>query len=423
LLSSGIAVAQTPPEPAPPPTTPADPAAPVDTTQPAGAPSEPAPMAPAEVVEPAKDDKPPLAVTYDGGTKFSSGDDQFELRLLFRNQLRFQSTRSLEDGEEFENQMLIPRSRFQVEGHIFGKDTRYKLELGLGDQGSFSFIKDMFVDQKLGESPVYFRAGQWKRPFNRAEIVSDFGSTFNERSIQNELAGGGRSLGVAAHNDYEKAPTGLEWVVGVFNTFSGGGDRPGIAAACEEDLMAMTIDCVVSRPTTVPADFGPTIVARAGWNSEKSKGYTESDLEGGPLRYAVGAAYKVDLANFDGSDAMSHGVEVDANVKVNGFSVTGGAVLMKIQDADPAYGFYVQPAFFVVPKKMEVAGRFAMVLQQEEDMGVTADVNVIEGRAAFNYYLQGHTFKVASDAGFLKLGGDISGDPELQLRVMLQLSI
>ncbi len=439
LLLGGVAGAQ--PAPAEPPTAPA-PAA--DQAQPPAA--EPAPVAPTPPVdaeppvvkpeEPKKDEKPAVTAKYGGGLKFSTADDQYELKLSFRNQMRFESNRSLDEEmparhNQFLNTFYIPRSRLQAEGHLFGDDNRFKVELGMGDAGSFAFVKDMYLEKKLGTAPAYLRVGQWKRPFNRAELVSDFASTFNERSIQNELAGGGRSLGIAIHNEYEKSPEGLEYAVGIFNTFNGGSDRPVITTTCVQNPATTAISCVNSRPTTFPIDFGPTLVARIGFNSKNAKGYSESDLEGGPLRWAVGASYKIDFANFakgsqpSWAENSSHGVEVDANIKANGISVTGGAVLMKIKSADPEFGFYLQPALMVVPKKAEIAARFALITLSQSAGGMTFDRNEIEARAAFNYYWHGHTWKVASDVGFLKLTGDEPSEDggDFQLRVMMQLSI
>lgn len=440
ILLPRIASAQpAPAEPAPEDQAPPAEATPPASTEPAPAEPEPAPKVAPE--PPKADDSPAVSAKYDGGLKLSSDDGGYELKLSFRNQVRFESTRSLdEESPTRHNQFLsafyIPRARFQAEGHLFGKDNRFKAEVGFGDGGSFSFLKDLFLEKRIPGSPLYLRFGQWKRPFNRAEIVSDFASTFNERSIQNELAGGGRSLGVAVHNDYEKSPEGIEWVVGVFNTFSGGSDRPDLGGAiektCETDPMTGVIDCRGTRVSNFPSDFGPTAVARIGFNSAKAKGYAESDIEGGPLRYAVGAAYKVDLANFArGSEASwaensSHGVELDANVKTAGFSLTGGFVLMKIKSGDPEYGFYVQPGFMVIPKKAEVAARFALItVPAVNAMMEEIHRNQIEARAAFNYYWHGHTWKVASDVGFVKLTGDEPSEDggDLQVRVMMQLQL
>jgi hypothetical protein len=381
---------------------------------------------PAPVPEPAPEEKPTVSAHYDKGLKFESSDKNYEMKLVFRNQVRFESLRPLEDNSQFLNNMYIARARFQAEGHVFGDADRYKMELGLGDIGSFSFLKDMFIEHRVAPAPVWLRVGQWKRPFNRQEMVSDFASEFNERSIENELAGGGRSLGIALHNDYEKTAEGIEWVVGMFNTFSGGSDRPVIPTACTTDAMTGKVTCLNGRPTTVPADFGPTIVARAGWNSARAKGYSEADLEGGPLRYSIGAAYKIDLANFAKhgqpslADNLSHGLELDWNIKVNGISFSGGGVLMKLKSNDPEYGFVIQPGLMVVPKHAQVAARFSMTTD--------GDRNNIEALGAFNYFVHGHQLKIASDFGMLKKTGEdpitmATDKPDIRVRVMGQLEL
>ena len=435
FASVTLAAAQPAPEPAPTPPPAGDPAPP-PTTEPTppteGPVTTPEPLPP----EPPKDEKPAVGATYDGGLKLSSADEQYELKLQFRNQLRFESVRPL-DGNQFLNRFYLPRIRLQAEGFVFGKSNRYKLEFGLGDAGSFAFVKDVFVERKLADAPVWLRMGVWKRPFNRAEIVSDFASTFNERSIQNELAGGGRDIGVAVHNDYEKSPEGLEWVAGVFNGFSGGRERPDLAGAiegtCETDTpMGETtgaIDCSGTRPANFPNDFSPAVVLRVGWNSAKMKGYSEGDLEGGGLRYGVGLAYKIDLVNFSaGSEAswgdnLSHGVEVDALVKVAGFQTHLGAVMMKLKTDGPYYGVFAQPGY-MLGKKDEIALRFAYITG---GLGSEIDRDQIEARLGYSHFFHGHTIKLASDAGIQQsLGTDSMGDtdqPDFMLRVMMQLSI
>lgn len=374
---------------------------------------------------------PAVTASYDGGLKLASDDGQYEVKLAFKQQVRFTSTRPLEDGSQFLNAFSIPRARLGAEGHFFGADNRFKLEAGLGDNGSFAFLKDYYLERRVSCADVWFRAGQWKRPFNRAELVSDFAAEFNERSIENELAGGGRSIGVALHNDYEKSPAGVEWAVGVFNTFNGGSDKPQLSTVCTSDPLSGEIDCATLGPTTVPLDFGPTLVARLGFNSPDMKGYSEGDLEGGPLRWAVGASYKIDLANFAAGDEdswadnASHGLELDTMIKAMGYSLEAGVVMMKIKNTDPRYGVYAQPGMMVIPKRLQVAGRFALVTLEEATATGTVDREELEGRVAVNYFFHGHAWKVVNDVGFLWLTGDepAKDRPDLQLRTMLQMAI
>lgn len=413
---SSIALAQ--PEP-PPPDVPAP---------------EPAPVArPVTVETKAPVDDKQLSVTYDRGLTFASRDDRFGLKISFRNQLRFQTTRPTEDNSQFASQFLIPRARLTVDGHVFGKGTRYRMELAMGDAGSFSFVRDLIVDQKIASAPVWFRAGVWKRPFNRQELVSDFASQFNERAITATFVGGGRDLGIAVHDDYEKSPEGLEWIVGVFNSFNGGEERPDIGG-CTTSMATGTTSC--PPPTNFPADFAPAIVARAGWNSGDIKGYAESDLDGGPLRWGVGAAYKIDLGNLHKqaedsvADNLSHGIEVDAMIKVEGTCVELGAYLMRLpaskatnKSSEAGLGAFGQIGYMVVPKRVEIAGRFAIAPDAR-----TEDRNQLEGRVAVNLFWQGHAWKWATDAGVLKTTGDDpttmqSDKPDIVVRSMLQLTL
>jgi hypothetical protein len=402
----------------------AKPETPASATPPAPEPAagEPAPPAPDHPPPepPAKGGKP-LKVAYDKGIAFATDDGEFRTKINLRSQLRFESTRPTDPGSEVTSRIYIVRSRLQLEGNVFGEDNRYKLEFGLGDRGSFSFIKDLYVDKAAG--PAWIRIGQWKRPFNRQEIVSDFTAQLNERANTAEYSGGGRDLGIAIHNDYEKSPEGLEWVVGAFNTFNGGSDRPIIATTCTQGMT--TITCANAAPSTFPTDWGPTLIARAGWNSKGIKGYSEGDLEGGPLRYAVGASYKIDLANLEaGKESstarnLSHGLEADAMIKIEGFSLELGGFLMKLKSADATFGAMVQAGLMVVPKHGEIAARFGIV-------PTTGDRRQLEVRGAFNWYWEGHRWKWATDLGLIQQTGTdamgVKDDPDLQLRSMAQLT-
>lgn len=398
---------------------------------PAPPPAEPPPPPPADVAQPADDKQ--LSVTYDRGLSFATRDDEFGLRLSFRNQVRFESTRPTEDGSQFASHFLIPRARLQAEGHVFGKDTRYRMELALGDSGSFSFVRDLIVDQRLHAAPVWLRAGVWKRPFNRQEIVSDFASEFNERAITAAFAGGGRDLGLAIHNDYERSPAGIEWALGIFNSFNGGEERPDIGG-CTTNMTTGATAC--PPPANFPADFAPAIVARAGWNHGDIKGYAEGDLDGGPLRYAVGGSYKIDLGNFakqaedSVADNLSHGLQVDAMIKVEGASVQLGAYLMRLpasrasnKSSEAGFGAFGQVGYMVVPKRLQLAGRFAFAPDPRVE-----DRDQIEARVAVNLFWQGHAWKWATDAGVLQTTGEdpttmTTDKPDFVLRSMLQLTL
>lgn len=424
--SAGAQPTEPAPTPAPAPAPEPDVApAPAPAPEPAAAPEAMPAPAPGPAKAKAKSKSVPLTASYEQGkgAAIATDDGSFELRLALRNQFRFESTRPTEDGAQFVSHFVVPRSRLQLEGHVFGEDNRYKVELSLGDRGSFSFVRDIYVDRPVSGA-VRLRIGQWKRPFNRQEIVSDFASELNERANTADFAGGGRDLGIALHNDYEKSPDGLEWVVGVFNGFSGGSDRPTLTTTCSSGMTGLA--CTNPTPSNFPTDFGPAVVARVGWNTGGIKGYSEGDLEGGPLRTAIGLSYKVDLANLakgaqsSVADNLSHGVEADAMIKVEGLDVELGAYVMKLKAADAQLGVLVQGGYFVTPKRAQVAARFAFV-------PAPGARKQLEMRAAFNWYWEGHAYKWATDVGAVQLTGTdpttmTSDKPDLQLRTMLQLT-
>jgi phosphate-selective porin OprO/OprP len=379
---------------------------------PAAAPdTEAAPaLAPEATAEPA----PGIQVAYDKGLSITSADGQYALTLGVRGQLRAELLRP--DGAgEFQAHFLIPRMRLQLEGHALGPANTYKVEFELSGSGSPN-LKDYFVDHAFSPA-LRLRVGQWKRPFNRQELVSDFGSAFLERSITNGFAGGGRDLGIAVHNGYEKSPDGVEWALGVFN---GTGDRGRQSLDCD-DITDITT-CTPTTPSNVPTDFGPVVVARVGWNQGGIKGYSEGDVEGGPLRLAVGASYKADLQDLAEDDAgdlqIQHAAEADFMVKIEGYDLSGAVLLVKRGSADPLLGFYVQPGAFVLPKQVQLAARFGW-----HQVNTDTDENRLEALGAINWYFAGHSYKWMTDAGIVQtMAGDGAEDlTDFQARTQLQI--
>jgi phosphate-selective porin OprO/OprP len=355
--------------------------------------------------------EPTVSTKYDKGFTLATSDEEFELKAGIRSQFRVEIFRADQDDAEFQSHFVVPRLRLQLEGFAFGKDNTYKVEFDMANKGS-ALLKDFFVNHAFSPT-LQLRAGQWKKPFSRHEIVSDFGSEFNERAIVNEWSGAGRDLGVALHNGYEKSPDGIEWAVGMFN---GTGEKPKQTVTCTDPADAST--CTPSTPTNVPADFDPELVARVGFNTGGIKGYSEGDLEGGPFRLGVAASYRLNFNQFkkdaDDSLVLEHGVELDGLVKVENFDAQAGVYFVKVGEADLDLGFLVQAGYFVVPKTTEVAARFSLIPDEAVE-----DESLMETRLAFDWYFSGHNFKWASDAGFLSSTAAETND--FQVRSQLQL--
>lgn len=409
--------APTPPPSTPTPTTPTPEPGPEPTTAPEPAPA-PTPEAPATTPEPVADphampvdSEPTVSAKYDKGFTLATSDEEFELKAGIRSQFRIEMFRADQDDAEFESHFVVPRLRLQLEGFAFGEENTYKVEFDMANKG-FSVLKDFFINHAFSPT-LQIRAGQWKKPFSRHQMVSDFGSEFNERAIADEWAGAGRDLGVALHSGYEKSPDGVEWAVGLFN---GTGDKPKQTVTCADPADPET--CVPSTPTDVPADFDPELVARIGWNTGGIKGYSEGDLEGGPLRLGVAAGYRLNFNQLqkdaDDSLILEHGFELDGLLKVENFDAQAGLFFLKVGDADLDLGFLAQAGYFVVPKIAEFAARFSLIPDEAVE-----DESLMETRLAFDWYFEGHNFKWATDAGFLTSTAADTSD--IQVRSQIQL--
>jgi hypothetical protein len=362
---------------------------------------------------PADESEPAATVKYEKGFILESGDGDFHIKTGIRSQFRYELVRleEPEGDEELQSRFYIPRLRLQLEGHAFGKANAYKVEFELSGRGQ-AILKDFYVDRKFG-SGVQVRAGQWKKPFSRHELVSDYSSTFNERALANGLIDAARDSGVMVHNGFDKAPEGVEWALGLFNAQRA--DRNTSPITCEDPADATT--CVGGTPTNVPGDWGPLVAARVGYNLGDVKGYAEGDLDGGPLRLAIGAGYLVDLNNLEEDEAgdvqLTHGATADFLLKIAGFDLQGGVYLLKDGDADAEVAFLGQAGYFVMPGSVQVAGRFSLTPILGSD-----DETIQEALGALNVHFKGHNFKLATDGGVIMNSADDTTD--LQIRTMLQ---
>jgi hypothetical protein len=390
-VASGTALAQPagdPPTTTPPPETSPPP---VETTPTTG---DPPPA------EPKPDEKKAALVGYDKGFFIKSDDGKFSLKITGRVQPFYNLTRT-EEPKNFANNFEIRRARLVLEGNIHSKKLLYKMQSDFG-KGNVT-LKDFHADVELAPE-VWVRVGQWKRPFSRQQINSSGRLEVTDRAITDKAFGAGRDIGLALRNDYEKSPD-LEWILGVFN---GTGDASTIISTTTTDPMTMVTTTTTALPTNVPKEFKPAIVGRVGINRNGLKGYSEADLEGGPLRFGVAASVWLE-GDYDENDKSNQKLEVDGVVKTEGLSVSGAFYAMTDQDgegvldaANSLVGFHLQAGYMVVPKHWQVVGRYALVNDVLADTTSARDQQEIT--VGGNYYGFGHDAKIAAAVRLIKTG-------------------
>lgn len=390
-LLSSLAHAQPAPEgaaaPEPAPPEPAPDANPPPTDQ---------PLIEAEIAS-IRDEKPNAG--FDKGFFIRSDDEKYGLKITGRFQpyFNYSYVRSSKDSRP---QFEVRRARIVLDGNLHGKSLQYKLQTDFG-RGNVT-IRDAHVDVKLA-SETWLRIGQWKRPFSRQRITSSGRFELTEQSITDRAFGAGRDIGIAVRNDYEKSPE-LEWIVGVFN---GRGDAPVLSGSVTVDPMTGMGTLGPTTSTNVPSEFRPAIVGRVGYNTKGLKGYSEADLEGGPLRF--GTALSVWLEGDVDDDAVSsQKVQADYILKAEGFSTTGGVYFLTAQDGAKLldqeaslFGFHLQAGYMLTPK-WQAAARYGYVNDVTLKSKTARDQQEIS--IAGNFFGVGHDAKFQGGMRLVKNG-------------------
>ncbi len=205
----------------------------------------------------------------------------------------------------------------------------------------------------------------------------------------------------------------LEWALGVFN---GTGEKGRFQRDVIVDPTTGEGSVSGGKFSNVPEKVRPALVARAGMN-HGIKGYSEADLEGGPLRFSVAGAA---MMHFSGGDnGATARVGGDFVVKSNDLSATGGVYVAEdgAKESDLGYsmlGAYAQVGY-VVAKTWQPALRYALVAKDggEKSHEVAAGVSLYEF---------GHGLKVQSDVAALLSDLDGSTTTDIRARAQMQLS-
>lgn len=350
---------------------------------------------------------------YKKGFLVKSADGLFDLRIQQRVQTRY--ALELVDGDDNKSAILIARARLTLSGHAFTKGLSYKFQTDFGK--GFVTLKDFYGDYQVLPGKLTLRVGQFKRPFSRQQINSSGSLELVDRAITDKFFGGGRDIGVALHNDYEHSPT-FEYALGIFN---GSGDKSRFSGDVTVDPVTGEGELSGGGFSNLPDRMHPALVARVGHNYGGIKGYSEADLEGGPLRFAIAASAIIDLDG-DKDDASGICSQADYALKVDGFSSTGGVYVASAQSgmsfSDQSYaalGFHLQ-AGYMIGGRYQPALRYALIAPDGPDN----DRQEVLG--GMSIYFFNHGLKWQSEAGALLTDTAGNSKSDYLVRTQLQLS-
>ena len=350
---------------------------------------------------------PNLEMGYNKGFYFKTLDDKFSAKLRNRMQYKYQYTdRDIgTDGspEEDESTFDFRRIRTKISGNAYGKNVKYKIEWDSSTDDVD--LRDAYVEFKhIPWANIW--AGQGK-VFSRQVLTSsaslqmiDRADTIDEFRFQNDE----RKRGVAIHS--EKILDGkIDYLAGVYN--------PTIRS----DDNTINTMLYMARASYYP--FGPYV------------SYLESDLEyteSFKMHIAGGIGFEqigqnesdsgeseIDQTQLLGEFGFKYrGLSLvgeyhnrkrkvlDTHLVANASTITflgpgGGSGVVGAKETLNDQGFFVQGGYFVIPEKLEIAGRYELIdYGRNHPEGGT--LGLVDNRrfytAGLNYFLKGRDHKL-----------------------------
>lgn len=331
------------------------------------------------------------------------------LQWQLRGVVNYRQNEDEEDDGSWDSGFELRRVKFAFSGNVFSKDLTYKFTWATNRQGGAVLLEGAEIAYKATPDLALI-AGQFKSPVHHEELTSSSKQLAVDRSLVNELLGGGVSdyvQGVGLHYKPKESP-----VEGWFafhdgqnsdNTNFRNGNTDWGVAARGEFLLAGEKDpygdfsAMANKDATLVLGAGADLSSLGDANRLLYTADIQWENTGGTAVY--GALY--------GAWTNPHGDDDDANDDRNDV----GALAQVAQ---------------MLSAKFEVFGRYSWVDFDEDD-----ETGLHEITSGVNYYFQKHALKATADITYLPNGspsesgiGYISSDDDqVVFRTQLQLLI
>ncbi len=321
---------------------------------------------------------------------------RFEFSLGNRIQARY--TRAEPTGEPSASAFTVRRFKTFAKGTFYRSWLHFKVQVNWVGARSASGerlpeLEDAFLDLELSPA-VSVRAGQFKVPFNRQELTSSGAQQLVDRAVTNDRFAFDRDQGLMVHGEiWEGSSAQIEYSAAVLN--AAGKNRAGQSSE-------------------------PMAAVRVQWLPLGSVPYAESALGFSRApRLALGAAFARRPAQRagEGQPALARGT-ADAHFQWRGFSIASDLFLERPegQRRRSTSGGMVQAGWFLLPGRLEIAGRYAAF---HPPGGKNRRE---EARGGVNWFFSGHAWKLQVDAGAAtgeRTGAAALGDTEVRLQVQV----
>ena len=344
------------------------------------------------------------------GLTFQTADKNYKLRMRLRGQ--FLANYINPDGDDDEGLgFRVRRLRVTWNGNAFARWMKYKVQYDFSRDGELKDMKLSFAKNRAFIPTV----GQYKVPFNRERLNSSSALQLVDRSIVSDYFEYDRDIGAGVYGLLSGGM--IRYDLGIFQgqgtNVENDKDNTGMLWAGRVQVAVLSGKAKSARENFAKKPMLTVGVAIAG-----------IEVEGGSKDSNIGI-------HEDERDLSAGGkvtsFSADVNYRDPRFSLTG-EYIGRWANPDAAgvetaydHGFRVQGGFFVIPKKVEFASRYARVaLDDDAENGLD---NVWTFTQGLNYYLSGnHKWKIQLDYTFQReeeTGGAESDESMVRAQVQV----
>jgi phosphate-selective porin OprO/OprP len=330
------------------------------------------------------------------GVEFNSADDQFQLRIRVRVQMLYTVLKNWEGDEDPQQDFRIRRARFIFQGHAFGRNNKYKLEVDpLRDTPILDYYLDFMQNGNI--SP---RVGQYKLPSNRERVISSGNLSLVDRSIVNSE--------FTLDRDQAFDLRSADFLgKGLMRYYLGLGMGNGLNNPFVQNFDMLYFARFEYLPMGMFDDYSEADFERTAPHLSLGAGYAYFD-GAERQRGMIGDIYA------DGGSSNYHFAYADAMFKARGFSVlsefafrTGKRNVGPITegpDGQPidvvaprnGYGWMMQPGYLIPHLPLEFVARVSLN-QKRGSADSTSLENAREAVFGINWYFAQHPFKIQAD--------------------------
>ncbi|MEZ4820121.1 MAG: hypothetical protein R3A45_09605 [Bdellovibrionota bacterium] len=360
---------------------------------------------------------------YRDGFYLKTDDDKFLLK--FGSRLNALYSYGVLDQEADISSFDLKHGKVYFGGHAFSKSIQFYVQssfaqnsrsnaFGLMSENNVFTLEDYYVRGNYGD--ISLQMGQFKVPFSKQYMIYTGNLQFVTRSIASNAFQFGRDRGVTLAG---KKPW-LSYMLGLYN---------GASQMTVPSITQLTNSINMSNDTI---DTGMTYLARLSLFPRRPAGFSEGDTA---FNEASRLELGISLALDQGRDYDTNNDTLTDDTGVNTFSLASDFTFLhrgfslqgefyyrnhhfeSLPNAS-SYGFYGQAGYFIVPRSLEIAGRYSWLEPNTDTFNDRA--SEISGVVS---YLMSKNHKHKMQWQYSRIHQDVFDKTDHWFHWMLQLTI